>query len=109
MTGSRGFSLERRAHLRMARELVLARDVEQPMQQARVADVEAGRLDLAFPQVLEPRREHPDHERPGQDVEMAAGGRFAGPEGARQLGRVPRPAVIEGNRPGTAAASPPEW
>ena len=70
------------------------RDAEQSVEQAAVADVDLGRLDLAFAEVLEPRRQLPHHEHAGHQVEVAAHGGFVDRQRAGQFGGVPHLAVI---------------
>ena len=87
----------------MAGELVVLRQAEQGMEQAGVAHVDLRRLHLTLLQVLEPRRQHPDQERPGEHVEIPARRALVRPERPGELGRVPDlPVVMGDHRPEAA-------
>ena len=91
-----GEAFERGADLGVAGERFLRGEVQQRVQQARIAQVDAGRFDLALLQVLEPRRQHAHHEAAGEDVQIAARGALARAERAGEFGGVPHLAVIVG-------------
>lgn len=85
------------------------------MKQAAVADVDLGRSDLALTDVGEIGRQLADHERVGEQIEIAARGGLAFAEGAGGLGGVPDLAVVvgqhgpEAGQRGGRNAYPPLW
>ena len=72
----------RRTDLRMAFQAPPVADVQQGVQQAAIADVDLGRFHLALAQVRMPGREHLDHERRCQQVQMMTHGLVRYTEGA---------------------------
>lgn len=55
----------------MGEQCPIVVNVEQGVEQARVAEVDPGRLHLAFRHVLEPRLQLANHVRAGQQVQVA--------------------------------------
>ena len=87
----------------MTRQILLPHRIEQGVQQSRIADVDLGRLDLTLLQILEPRGQRPDHERPGENVEIPARRPLARTERPRQLRPVPDLSmVVRDHRPEAA-------
>src|SRR5574337_326714 len=78
----------------MAEQGLFAVDTQQLVQQAAVAYVDPGRLDLALAKVCVPRLQLAHHQRIGEQVQIAPRGRFADTQRSRRLCRVPDPAVI---------------
>jgi hypothetical protein len=75
-------------------------DPEQRVEQARVGQVDLGRLDLALREVLLPGSQAPDHERGDKHVEVVAHGLVRDAERASQLTAVPGlPMVVGDHRP----------
>ena len=70
---------------------------------AGVAEVHLGRLDDAFADVLEPRRQHPDHEGAGQEVAVVVHGVDADAHRAGERRGVPGPRVDVGEHRPEAA------
>ena len=66
---------------------------EQEVEDAAVAQIDLGGLDLPLTHVLEPRREHPGHESSGQQVSIAVCGLCAHVHRTRQGCGVPSLAV----------------
>ena len=65
----------------------LVGDAQKGVQEAAVADEHLRRLDLSLAEVLKPRRQLPKHEDAGQEIEIAAHGRFA--DGKRRASSAP--------------------
>ena len=59
------------------------------MEDPRITDVDLGRLDLSFADVLEPRLQLPHHEDGRQEVKIPPHRRVRDAEGACELGAVP--------------------
>jgi len=77
-------------------EIALIGDAEQGMKQAAVAHINLRGLDLTLAEVLKPRRQLPDHEHAGHQVEVTANRGLVDGEGARQFGGIPNLAVAMG-------------
>jgi len=74
--------------------------LQERMQQAAVRHIDLGRLHLSFAQVLEPGEDLPQHQRRGEQVEVAADRHVGDPEGAGELRSVPYlPVVVSDHRP----------
>ena len=82
-------ALPRRTELGMTLQISLCREIEQRMQQPRIADEYLGCLHLTLAQILVPGLQLPDDERIGQLVEVAANGRIIYSERSTQLRGVP--------------------
>ena len=52
-------------------EVSLIGDAEQSVQQATITQINLGRFDLAFAEILKPRGQLPDHEHARHEVEIA--------------------------------------
>ena len=74
------------------------------MEQAAVAHIDLGGLDLPFAEVLKPRQQWAYHEDARHEVEVAPHSGLVHGEGAGQFGGVPRLAMIVGDH----APEPPE-
>lgn len=81
----------------MAGARVAAEETQQRVKDARVSQVDLGRLDLALGDVLEPGLKLANHEGPGQDVEVGADRLVAEPHGTAEFGGVPALAVEMGD------------
>ncbi len=73
----------------MAQQRVVVGDLEQLMQQPRVAEIKLRSLHLALEQVGVQGLEQPDHEHAGEQIEIAAAGGLVDPKGTGQFGTVP--------------------
>jgi hypothetical protein len=70
--------------------------VEQTVEHPRIPKVNFRRFHLAFPDILMPRLELPDHKSSGQDIEIRAHGLVGQSHGATQLRGIPGLSVIVG-------------
>ena len=80
----------------MERQLLRLLDPQQEVQDAGVAQEHPRRFDEPFAEVFEPGRQHPDHERAGEQVAVVVHRAGAHVHGARQFGGVPELAVPVG-------------
>jgi len=71
-------TLPRCADLRVSLQINQGAQLEQGVQDAAVANVNLGCFDLAFTDIFEPRRKHPDHISACENVQIAAGCIFRG-------------------------------
>src|SRR3990172_2178134 len=77
----------------MRKKRRLIDDPEQLVEETRVAEVVFRRLDLALPDVLEPRLQLPDHERLREPVQISSHGALVRSQRAGGIRRVPHLAV----------------
>ena len=82
-------ALPGRTQLGMREQIEAALDSEERVQDPRISKVDLGGLDQALTDVLEPRHQLPDHECPGQHVEVVADRVFTNSHRSSELGRVP--------------------
>ena len=68
-----GKPLPRGAEFGMSQQGAPVGQAHEGVEEAAVADVDFGRLGLAFAEVFEPRRKLAHKERPGERVEVGAG------------------------------------
>lgn len=87
-------ALPGRADLGMREQGLLGREPEELVQKTAVPHIHPGRLDLPLAQVGMPGLKLADHQRIGQQVEVAAAGGWVDPHRARRLGGVPHLAVV---------------
>jgi hypothetical protein len=73
----------------MKLQVALVGNAQKRVPEAAVADEHFGRLDLPFAEVLEPRRQLPEHEHAGQEIEVTANCGLADRQRAGQLGADP--------------------
>ncbi len=78
----------------MPLDVVLRGEIEQGMEQPRIAHVRPRGLHLTFAQILVPGGDLPDDERVGEPVQIPAHGRVGDTEGTADLGRVPQLSVV---------------
>src|SRR5581483_3749800 len=81
-------------NLGMKLQVALPGNPQKRVQQAAIAHVYLGSLDLPFAEVLKPGRQLPKHEDPREEIEVAAHGRLADGQGAGQFGAIPGLSVI---------------
>ena len=98
-----GESLPARAVARVRRQVLHLFQPQQEVQDAAVAQVDLGRLDEALAQVLEPGRQHPDHERPRQQIAVVVHRGDAHVHRAPQFRGVPGLPVVVRQHPPEAA------
>ena len=95
-----------RSNLRVPFEIPLVMETEQRMEEAAVAHVQLGRLDLTLGEILVKRLQLTDEERGRQEIEISADGRVRHPEGTTELRRVPRLTMhVRHHRPEARQAS----
>ncbi len=107
-------ALERRPSPRVTEQRAPVGDLEEAVEQPGVPQVHLRGLDLPLADVLVPRLQLPDHERPGEDVEVGAHRLVRESHRPRQLRGVPRLAVVvRQHRPepahGAAGTPIPSW
>ncbi len=90
-------SLARCIELGVGLEFRLRADVMQGVEEAAVAQVDLWRFPHTLAEILRPRRQIPNHERPGQDLEVALGSLVVDAKGAGDFRGVPRLPVRVGN------------
>ena len=88
---------------RVRRQVLHLFQAQQEVQDAAVAQADLGRLDEALAQVLEPGRQHPDHEGARQQVPVVVHRGDAHVHRARQLRGVPGLPVVVRQHPPEAA------
>ena len=92
-------SLPARAVARVRDQVVPLFDPQQVVQHPAVAQIDLGRLDQAFAEVLEPWRKDPDHEGPGQEIAIAVHVPGVGVQRACKVRGVPGLSVNVGQHP----------
>jgi hypothetical protein len=64
-------------------------ETEQAVEQARISNVNLGRLDLTFRDILMPRRELLHYQCPGHQIQIVPNRGVGNPEGPSEFGTIP--------------------